>query len=49
MAAIAVFTAGPAQLYPSANPLMWPALPLLTTLGLLVAAVPALPVGVFRW
>ncbi|WP_111766134.1 energy-coupling factor transporter transmembrane component T [Nakamurella deserti] len=49
VAAAAVFAASPAQLYPSANPLMWPALPVTAALGLLVAVIPALPAGAFRW
>lgn len=50
VAAGAVYTASAAALYPSANPLRWPALPLLPVAGLLVAAVPALPAAAFpRW
>ncbi len=47
-AAVVLFATPPAQLYPSANPLMWPQVTLPVVLGLLVAAVPALPAGVFR-
>ena len=47
-AAVALFAARPAQLYPSANPLSWPQVTVPVVLGLLVAAIPALPAGVFR-
>jgi energy-coupling factor transport system permease protein len=41
LGAVGVFSGPVAELYPSANPLMWPAFPLLAGFGILIALVPA--------